>query len=176
MKSLTKRQRLRRVARLCCCFTRNLAYRRAGHHRLTAGGDGSEFLSTTDGNFLDTAVIEWCKLFGDRKAKHYWGKIVSNQDFEADMLKKLDETPDQFEAYIDEMRVYRDKFLAHLDDDLVMYPPKMNRAKVATEFLYDYLVWYEASVGDLATFPPDLTVYYNQRFDEASSMFDRCYL
>jgi hypothetical protein len=56
-----------------------LAYRRAGHHRLTAGGDGSEFLSTTDGNFLDTAVIEWCKLFGDRKAKHYWGKIVIPQ-------------------------------------------------------------------------------------------------
>jgi hypothetical protein len=39
--------------RLCAGFARNMAYYRAAHDRLTR--------ITIDGNFIDMAVIEWCK-------------------------------------------------------------------------------------------------------------------
>lgn len=172
MNGLTKTERLRRVALLCCHFARNLAYYRAWHDRLTPGNYG-EILATIDGNFIDMAVIEWCKLFGERKGKHYWEKVVSHQGFEAEMVKHLDESSERFKNYINEMREYRDKFLAHLDDERIMKIPKMDQAKEAVDFLYGYLVSVEASTDDLAGLPKDLTVYYEGCFKNALGFLDR---
>ena len=175
MSDLTKRDRLRRVVLLCCHFARNLAYYRAWHKRPT-NGNYSQILVTIDGNFLDMAVLEWCKLFGDKKGNYYWGRVVSSQNFEEEMLENLGVTTDQFADYIDEMRKYRDKFLAHLDDELVMNIPNMDQAKMPVEFYHDYLVCHETQAGDLAGLPTDLTVYYQQCSDEALSMIKRCNL
>lgn len=175
MNDLTKRERLRRVILLCCHFTRNLAYYRAGHGRLT-GGNYSQILATIDGNFLDMAVIEWCKLFGDRNGRHFWAKVVNDQAFEGAILTHLGQSADQFAGYIEEMREYRDKFLAHLDDQRVMNIPKLDRAKEAVEFYHGYVVHHVASAGDLDGLPTVLAVYYEQCFKEALSMLDRCKL
>lgn len=171
MDSLTKRERLRRVALLCCHFSRNLAYYRAWHE-IVAPGEYGEFLATIDGNFIDMAVIEWCKLFGDKNGKHHWRKVVKNSEFEADMLEYLNETAGQFRSYIDEMRQYRDKFLAHLDDDHIMNIPRMELAKGSVKFLYDYLFDAEASADDLTGLPKDLAAYYKACFDKVQSF---CY-
>ncbi len=171
MNVLNKKQRLRRVALLCCHFTRNFAYRRAGHDRLT-GGKYSQILVTIDGNFLDMAVIEWCKLFGDRKGKHYWKKVVSSQIFEVEMLAHLNRSDHQFEDYIKEMREYRDKFLSHLDDQLVMNIPRLDLAMAGVKFYYEYLVHQEASANDLTGLPTDLTAYFEQCTKEAVSFLD----
>ena len=171
MDDLTKRERLRRVALLCCHCARNIAYYREWHDRL-APGEYGEILATIDGNFLDMSVMEWCKLFSDKRGKHHWRKVVNHPDFEADMLKQLDERADQFENYIDDMRAYRDKFLAHLDDERTMNIPSMELARKSVTFFYEYLVSFEASNDDLAGLPKDLTVYYNDCFAKARSFLD----
>jgi hypothetical protein len=178
MSKLTKRERLRRVVLLCVHFARNLAYYRAGHGRLTK--TSPPFWITVDVNFIDMAVIEWCKLLGDRKeskqkGKHFWAKVVTNPShFESDMLLHLGVTADQLAAYVDKMRAYRDKFLAHLDDLYVMDIPFLDEAQAAVEFYHRYVVQHEAAPGDLAGLPTDLADYYNHCFREAKAILDRC--
>ena len=131
---------------------------------------------TIDANFLDMAVIEWCKLFGDRNGRHFWEKVVTNQTFEAEILTHINQTTKQFKGYIKEMREYRDKFLAHLDDQRVMNIPALDNAQVVVEFYHGYVVRHEATACDLTELPTDLALYYKQCFEEALSMLDRCKL
>lgn len=68
--------------------------------------------------------MEWCKLFGDRKGSHCWAKVVTDSSrFKAELLRHLGINTDGFADYVSEMRMYRDKFLAHLDDLHVMDVP-----------------------------------------------------
>jgi len=68
-----------------------------------------------NGNFLDICVLEWCKLFGDPCGKHYWGKIISDRmGFFQGLLNELKMSESEFNAYVTEMRAYRDKYVAHL--------------------------------------------------------------
>jgi hypothetical protein len=60
---MSRKDRLRRVALLCAHFTRNLAYYRAAQDRIAR--TSPEFWRTVYSNFLDIAVLEWCKLFDD---------------------------------------------------------------------------------------------------------------
>jgi hypothetical protein len=171
MSNLTRRDRLRRVVLLCAHFARNLAYYRAGHSRLTK--TSSQFWITANANFIDMAVIEWCKLLGDRKGKHSWANVVTDSSrFESALLAHLSTTPEELAAYVHDVRTYRDKFLAHLDDLNVMDIPFLDRAQAAVEFYHRY-VQNEAAVGDLADLPTDLRNYYRHCFDEAKAIFDR---
>jgi hypothetical protein len=107
------------VALLCAHFTRNLAYYRAAQGRITR--TSPEFWRTVYSNFLDIAVLEWCKLFADHNGKHTWEKALTDPtNFKADLLRILAISGDELAAYIEKMRKYRDKFLAHLDDLPVM--------------------------------------------------------
>jgi hypothetical protein len=50
----------------------------------------ARFWRTVSGNFIDTCVLEWCKLFGDPNGEHYWKKIVSDPgNFEKLLLNHL---------------------------------------------------------------------------------------
>jgi hypothetical protein len=170
--SMTKRDRLRRVVLLCAHFSRNLAYYRAGHGRLT--NTSSQFWITVDGNFLDMAIIEWCKLLGDQRGNHCWANVVTDPSrFEAELLRHLGINADELAGYINETRTYRDKFLAHLDDLRVMDIPFLDRAQAAVDFYHRYVVQHEAATGDLAGLPIDLADYYNHCFNEAKAIYNR---
>jgi hypothetical protein len=131
---VTKRDRLRRVVLLCAHFSRNLAYYRAGHDRLTNAS--SSFWITIDANFLDAAVLEWCKLLGDPKGKHFWAEVVTDPSrFEAKLLSHLGIRPGELAGYV-KMRAYRDQFLAHLDDLSEMEIPFLDRARAAVNFYH----------------------------------------
>ncbi|MFL9999130.1 hypothetical protein PQR34_47920, partial [Paraburkholderia sediminicola] len=52
-------------------------------------------------------------------------------------------TEAEFDAYIDDMLKYRDKFVAHLDSDETMVPPKLRVARKSVAFLYHYLLAHE---------------------------------
>lgn len=128
------------------------------------------------------AVFEWCKLLGDEKGKHYWKNVVRIQDFEGNMLNHLGQSSDEFVSYKQKMREYRDKFLAHLDDQRIMHIPKLDKAKAAVDFYHNWVVQYEALPNDLAGLPTDLTTYYQQCSAEALAAqisligSDRCLL
>jgi hypothetical protein len=155
---MTRKDRLRRVALLCAHFTRNLAYYRAAQHRITRSSP--EFWRTVYSNFLDIAVLEWCKLFADRSGKHTWEKVLTDPaSFKADLLRILAISGDELAAYIEKMRNYRDKFLAHLDDLPVMDIPFLDRAHAAVELYYQHITEHEVAIGDLSRLPSDLAAY-----------------
>jgi hypothetical protein len=167
---VTKRARLRRVVLLCAHFSRNLAYYRAGHGRLT--GASPQFWITIDGNFLDMAVLEWCKLFGNPRDGYYWAKVVTDPShFEAELLSHLGISADELARYVDQMRTYRDKFLAHLDDLSKMEIPFLDQGKASVDLYHRYVVQHEAASQDMSGLPVDLAAYYGDCFAEASAIY-----
>ena len=177
--ALTTRDKLRRVILLCCHFARNLAYHRAG---LDTKGQvrrrGSDFWVTVNGNFLDQCVLEWSKLFGttgsDRKGVHYWKNAVSDKTrFQTEMFQRIDRA--KFDAMFKVMRRYRNKFLAHLDQESKMNFPILESAKESVWLYHEYVVKNEAHPGDLSAPPRDLPTnledYYRFCEGEAKKIY-----
>jgi hypothetical protein len=170
---LTRRERLRRVALLCCEFMRNHAYYRTGHPGEPR--EPREFWVTVNGNFLDQCVLVWGKLIGDRKAQHHWTKIVSDPgNFKLEMLRHLNFDAEAFNKYRDSVHEYRDRFVAHLDAEREMTPPKLDPARLSVEFYYSYIANKEVKLTDLSGLPAnevELQEYYDERAAEAARVY-----
>ena len=69
-----------------------MAYYKAGYLYLQKSNVKSDFIITTWGNFIDVAVLEWCKLFGSYKDHHHWSNIFENEidEFRKLLLKQID--------------------------------------------------------------------------------------
>jgi hypothetical protein len=144
---------------LCCGFARNLAIYRSGQHlgrSLIENGNHAGFWSEINSNCLDIAVLEWCKLFSDKRGKHYWQRVISSKrhaSFGRGLLNAVGLSAANYQGYVDEIRLYRDKFVAHLDDDRAMNLPQMGPAQKGVWYLYQYVVNHECAVGDLFGLP-----------------------
>lgn len=160
--SMTRNEQIRRVALLCIHCARNAAYYRAWW-------DNKEFLTNDDfyrnanSNDLDMAVLAWCKLFIDRGGKQNWRKVVPNPDqFMPELCAQLGIDMKIFDEHYQKTKTYRDKFLAHLDEDLIMYIPKLAITVDSVIFLYGNIKdEYAAQLNDD---PADLVQYYREHF------------
>lgn len=172
---------LLRVLILCRNFALNLAYYRAGRNRKFAPlldyqqTKQAGFWRVVNANFIDICVLEWCKLFADRREKHHWSKTVSDQiKFKNELLADLGIDELAFEKEIRVMRHYRDKFLAHLDSEDIMKIPVLDVAKKATWFYYAYVIQHEGlSDDDLSGLPLKLDPGYSQCEAEAHTVYER---
>ena len=159
---MTRKQRLRRVGILCCHFLRNLAFYKAGWRKNKLIFN-EQFWVNTNGNFLDICILEWCKLFGEKKGQHYWQKVITDQPaFLAQLLHAVGLTEVEFNIYIEEMRTYRDKFVAHLDSEEIMSIPKLKVARKSTSFLYSYLLAHEEEDNCFYDAPPKASQFYKR--------------
>jgi hypothetical protein len=173
---MSRKERLRRVVMLCCSFGRNMAYYRAAwskeHKHLLDMANGN-FWRQVNGNFLDMCVLEWCKLFADRKAKHHWTKVVTDKDaFKTGLLKCLGIDEEAFSHQIQIMRNYRDRWVAHLDSDRGGMYPTLDLAKKAAWFYHAWIVNQEAQSGDLDGLPEQLDEGYVQCEEEAKAVYE----
>jgi hypothetical protein len=100
--------------------------------------------------------------------------LTDPANFKADLLRILAISGDELAAYIEKMRNYRDKFLAHLDDLPVMDIPFLDRAHAAVELYHRHITKREIAIGDLSQLPTDLAAYYVACFEEARRIYDRC--
>ena len=168
---MTRKQRLRRAGILCCHFLRNLAFYKAGWRK----GElifRNQFWVNANGNFIDIGILEWCKLFGDKRGQHYWRKIVTDQAaFLTELLAAVDKTEEEFEAYIEEVRTYRDKFVAHLDVEEVMNIPRLKVARKSVSFLYEYLLANEEEEGCFHDAPPKASCYYRACYSQGRKVY-----
>jgi hypothetical protein len=156
----TRTQRLRRVLLLACHFARNLGYYRSGMRRGKSRLP-DEYWKTVTSNCLDVCILEWCKMFADPSDPHHWRNIVSSPSkFEEALYKRLRVSAPRFEAYRIATRRYRDKFLAHLDSDLVMEIPTLDLALSAACLYYAQVHELECSPQTARSFPRDLFDYY----------------
>jgi hypothetical protein len=173
---------VRRISILCCNFVRNVAYYRIGYVNEDGTGtlkQATEFGATVNANMLDIAVLEWCKLFADRKARHHWHRLVRDEAEQKQFSTQLHQVAQinahEWTQYVDVIRVYRDKFVAHLDDEDVMNPPPLEVALKSVFFLYAHIC-ANAPAGTLdmprrVKLPGDLSVYYAECQNKARDAY-----
>jgi hypothetical protein len=179
---LAKVERLRRVVILCESFTRNYAFYGAGwetaaRHLLRPDDKHASFWRQASANFLDIAVLDWCKLFADWSGEHYWPKVVSDPGaFEAALLRHLGKTAAEHKQLCDAMWKYRSQFVAHLDDKKVMDIPVLDVAWSAVQFLHGHVVSREGAATDFtghAANPGDLAKGFAECEHQARAVFSR---
>lgn len=168
---MDRNTRVRRAVIVCEHFTRNLAYYRAGW------SDGkfikdSECWKAANSNFLDICILEWCKLFGEKKGLHGWRKIYpDNKAFKQEMFASLKINQTTIDQVDGSIRHYRNKFVAHLDSDTIMKIPKLDLAKSTVEFYHAKLVQECEGTQILQGRITDLKPYYEKSFKEAELFY-----
>ena len=121
---------------------------------------------------MDVAVLEWCKLFADRRGVHCYKNVLTNPDeFEAELLNHLEMSAADFETYCTGVRSYRDKFVAHLDDDPKAKYPHLDIAIKSTKFLYNYLRNHEDDSDHLDGLPRNSESIYRLALNEAKASY-----
>lgn len=111
------------------------------------------------GNQLDSAVLEWCKVFGSDDEATHWKQVVPAADhdqFRSDLLASLEITVDVWAAYWNEMKSYRDNLIAHhIELNKVANYPVLDLALKSSFFYYNYLIKELRSLGE-TRYPGDL--------------------
>lgn len=134
----------------------------------------SQYWRTVHGNEVDILVLEWCKLFAERRGKYGWRKVVPNSEtFEQGLLIHLESSRAQFKTYVDSMKYHRDKFVAHLDDENAMYIPQFDLAWKATQFYFLQVTEELKKIAIVAEDDLSLQDYYATHFSEARVIYDR---
>jgi len=170
---MTRSARARRAGKLCCHFLRNLAFYQSWFDADQPFKD-KQFWVNANGNFLDIAVLEWCKLFADTKGKHHHSKALEDPaQFKLDLLVKLGLTDAQFEEYSESFKVYRDKFLAHLDEENIMNIPHMKISRRSAKFLYQRLLEQEAGTATFADAPASAKKVYEKFLAEGMKAYEK---
>ena len=173
---MTRQESYRRVALLCCHCTRNLAFYRAGRKDDGSLLNKSDFGATVNNNFIDVAVLEWCKLFGNDSEKHHWKNIVKSKTFfRNELLAYLKTDIKSFRKFWKKSTTYRNRFLAHLDSDETMLIPEMEFARMSVSFYYDHIVRQLDQSTIVLGYPRNLTTYYNECMRHADANYSRKY-
>ena len=157
---MNKQKKIRLSCSLCLSFVRNY-----GLYLAAWNDDGSHFIggritqltpdlylnqaaNVTVGNAIDTAVLEWCKLFGNyNQEKLHWQKVIKkNADFKTQLLKNFNQNDSNWTAYHKSILNYRDKRVAHLDesDTERVFVPYLEKALNLVFQYYEYLINIES--------------------------------
>jgi hypothetical protein len=163
---MNRRTRLRRTGILCMHFLRNAAYYRA-FNAAPIARRREQFWRTLNVNFIDICMLEWCKLFGDLNAMHHWSKCVTDAgEFCTGLYRRVRLDQHGFEAFRLEIRLYRDKFVAHLDEGNTMAIPRLQPAIESVEYLYGYLLDVEDDLDAFHDAPRSPTAQYQENLRE----------
>lgn len=126
----------------------------------------SDFWIRSNGALFDMAVIDWCKLFADRRSKHHWSVLFPKKN---EWLTKLTEqiqmSESAYEAELIKIKAYRDKVAAHLDDPTPMNYPLTEIMLQSASFLYDQITQSEST-----------KILIGPIYDSASDLYDRLVL
>lgn len=163
---MNRRTRLRRTGILCMHFVRNAAYYRA-FNAAPVPRRRKQFWRTINGNFIDICMLEWCKLFGDLRAQHHWSKCITDSSmFLAGLYDHTGLNEATFEAYRLEVREYRDKFVAHLDELNQMQIPQLQPALDSVRYLYQFMLEHEDDVDAFHDAPRNANARYQRHLRE----------
>lgn len=157
---LSREDRIWRIALLCCHTVRNAAYCQARTQRMKKQRPEDEYWKTVDGNFFDLSVLEWSKLFGEWNGHHHWRTVIEDRDsFWQGLLNDLTITKPEFESFREEVAEYRDRFVAHLDEDKIMKLPLLANIIKSSSFLYTHLKENEKQALDAPMLPGSIRGY-----------------
>lgn len=162
----------RRVALLCCHFSRNYAYYKALWAKRDVPKFNTLFWITVLNNFIDIAVMEWMKLFGNYSEHHHWTKLTQDKDnFKSEMLSFCGINEDEFKNLHKDIKKYRDEFVAHLDSNETMNIPNMAKAFEATKFYYSQ-IYSQLRVDSNIGLPSNLQQHFDDSFHNAEKYYN----
>ena len=131
-----------------------------------------QFWVNANSNFLDIALLEWCKLYTDERGKHYFAKVVTDSaGFKMELLAELAITDISFNECAQQVRTYRDKFVAHLDEINEAQIPELTIVKESTIFLYEYLIIQEAGHDTFHDAPKSSKRFYNDFIAQGEAVY-----
>ena len=118
-------------------------------------------------------MLEWCKLFGDKRGKHNWRKVISDPEaFFQGLLENVGVTEVEFNDYTQEMCRYRDKFVAHLDSEEVMCIPTLTITLQSVSYLYDYLLVNEGEPSFFVGATKSASAFYSLFLKEGKEAYE----
>jgi hypothetical protein len=122
-----QRDRTLRTMQLAISCISNIAAYRANWHKINGVSKlivDRDFWVRMNGNFLDVAVLEWCKLFADKSGKHHWSCTFKNKNaWKKDLFENMAMSQTRFKKELKLVSDYRNKYVAHLDDPIAMNYP-----------------------------------------------------
>lgn len=167
---IERREKLVGALNVLVNMTRCIALKRA----MSAVDDDPDlnFWRIQQGNTLDVAVLEWCKLFGsddEVNQQIHWKNIFSDTDgFREGLFSHLGFNQKAWNSYWKSMKGYRDQHVAHLDfkrRDIKNYP-NLEYAEASATYYYSRLIHELRQMGE-CRFPEDLSVYYKNFLEQA---------
>ena len=161
--------RARRAAMLCCHFARNFAYYSFFRSSSIFGVEG--FWLTVHGNFLDVCVLEWCKLFGNRNGKFHWKNATLDPNaFRRELLNTHGIDDAALDKLWNEMKNYRDDFVAHLDEQETTAIPNLNGPYLLTTFYFEKLQSDFTALQTHSSLPQQIYQYYDLCLKQADEV------
>lgn len=146
----------------CCAVVRNVAYYKEGWF---AGmpSFNSNIERTINGNFMDMAVLEWCKLFGDpRHEPQHWQRVIlcreQRQQFKHELVQVVGHSKRDWNALRTICLEFRNDFVAHLGSEPIMRTPPVDPVWKSTAYYYDFIRRNEMPTAE----PADINSYYNE--------------
>lgn len=113
-------------------------------------------------------------MFVDSKGKHHFSRALEDADqFRKDLIEKLGLTEAKFDNYIGSFKAYRDKFIAHLDEENMMNIPHMKVARRSAKFLYQRLLVQEAQNNTFADAPLSAKKVYKTFLSEGLKVYQK---
>ena len=151
----------RRTLILCLNILRNYAYLNVCVQK------NGKFYETIRNNFISVITLEWCKIFVDKKGKHYWEKSIEDRgNFITEMIGELGMCKEAYDRDVVLFKNFRDEAVAHLDKKNHITFPNLEITKHTTIYLYEYLMEGDES-ADNKNLMPDIRSYYDICAQEA---------
>lgn len=137
---VTQPARIRKCYRLCHTTLQNSAYYRGGASVLTEVKMPDQFAIVSRNNFLEVAILNWCKLFADAGGKHHYKKVILDAaKFETRLSTALKMELSAFEDAAKAVAHYRNKEIAHADVYYEIDIPRLDLLIESTIQLYKAL-------------------------------------
>lgn len=127
-------------------------------------------------NFMDIAVLEWCKAFGSKSDATHWSNHVADQDaFRAGLYERLSISEGEWHAYWEDIKNYRDKVVAHHESTTkVTHYPDFSYALQACFYYYGILI-KQLRLLRVFDYPDDLADYYERSLAQARQFSELAY-
>jgi len=157
---------LRRAALKCADFARQLSYHRALAEY--AQNSTQNFWIYMFNNAINLAVLDWFHLFGYHKDDLHWKRVVDDlEGFRHGLLQRVQMTEDEWKAYREIVKDYRDKDVAHIEVRPVSQVPTMAIALRATCFYYSVILAELSKLRDYSAWPQELEEYHKKSFEQS---------
>ena len=119
------------------------------------------------------AILDWSHLFGSHNDPlHYRNMAIQPNDFKREMLAVLGIDDRSWQEYWNEVKVYRDKGVAHIEPVPTLQIPDLDLAYKSTAFYFHHFIPELKKYPKFKVYPDNIDKYTDTRFKKYSDHID----